>query len=149
MLIRWLLAAVHLLGLGIGLGAVWTRARVLRGELDARGIRRALQADSWWAAAAAIWISTGLARAFAGFEKGTDYYLGNHLFWTKMALLGVILVLEVRPIVTFGRWRRALGQGRQPDTQDAPALARTSTHQAFVVIVMVFLATAMARGHGA
>jgi putative membrane protein len=149
MLIRWLLAAVHLLGLGIGLGAVWTRARVLKGDLDARGIRRVLQADSWWAAAAAIWISTGLARAFAGFEKGTDYYLGNHLFWTKMALLGVILMLEVRPIVTFGRWRRDLGQGRQPDTQQALALARTSTIQAFLVIVMVFLATAMARGYGA
>lgn len=149
MLIRWLFAAVHLLGLGIGLGAVWTRARVLKGELDARAVRRALQADAWWAAAAAIWISTGLARAFAGLEKGTDYYLGNHLFWMKMALLGLILVLEVRPIVTLGRWRKDLGQGRQPDTQQALALSRTSTIQAFVVIVMVFLATAMARGFGA
>jgi putative membrane protein len=149
MLIRWLLAAVHLLGLGIGLGAVWTRARVLKGDLDAPGVRRALQADSWWAVAAAIWISTGLARAFAGFEKGTDYYLGNHLFWTKMALLGAILVLEVRPIVTFGRWRRDIGQGRQPDTQMAPALSRASIIQVVIVIVMVFLATAMARGYGA
>lgn len=52
--IGWLLAAVHLLGLGIGLGAVYVRARALRGELDRGGLRRALQADIWWAVAAAV-----------------------------------------------------------------------------------------------
>ena len=31
MTLRWLLAAVHLLALGIGLGAVWARARSLAG----------------------------------------------------------------------------------------------------------------------
>lgn len=149
MLIRSIIAAVHLLGLGIGLGAVWARARVLKGELDARGLRRVFQADSWWAAAAAIWISTGLARAFGGLEKGSDYYLGNHLFWAKMTLLVVILVMEVRAIVTIGRWRRDVKKGSQPDTRLAPTLARISSIQAIIVIVMVFLATAMARGYGA
>lgn len=33
MTIRWLLAALHLLGLGIGLGAVWTRRQELLGPL--------------------------------------------------------------------------------------------------------------------
>ena len=36
MTIRWILAALHLLALGIGLGAVWSRGRLLRQPLGAR-----------------------------------------------------------------------------------------------------------------
>jgi len=85
MTLRWLLAAVHLLALGVGLGAVWARGRALKGELDAAGLRRAFYADTWWGVAAILWIGTGLARAFGGFEKGSFYYLHNHFFWAKMA----------------------------------------------------------------
>ena len=56
MLIRLLFATLHLLGLGVGLGAVWARARALRGPLDAQGLGRVFYADSWWGVAAAIWI---------------------------------------------------------------------------------------------
>src|SRR5439155_25184932 len=87
MTIRWLLAAIHLLALGLGFGAVWARGRALRGELDPAGLRRAFYADTWWGVAAVLWIGTGLVRAFGGFEKGSFYYLHNHLFWAKMGLL--------------------------------------------------------------
>jgi len=147
-LMRWFLAAVHLLALGVGLGAVWARGRALRGELDVAGLRRAFAADNWWALAAVLWIASGLARAFGGWEKGSAYYLHNHFFWGKMALLGVILVLEVKPIVTLMRWRIQMKQGRQPDTRAAPALATISFLQAVLVILMVILATGMARGYG-
>lgn len=70
MTIRWLFAALHLLALGIGLGAVWTRGRALRGELNTAGLLRVLAADTWWGIAALVWVATGLVRAFAGLEKG-------------------------------------------------------------------------------
>jgi putative membrane protein len=70
---RWRFATVHLLALGIGLGAVWARERALRGPLDAAGLRQAFYADSWWGIAALLWIGTGLVRAFAGLEKGSAY----------------------------------------------------------------------------
>ncbi len=41
MTIRWLVAAVHLLAPGIGLGAVW-----VRGTLDLAGLRRVCGADA-------------------------------------------------------------------------------------------------------
>jgi len=41
MTIRWLLAALHLLALGVGLGAVWARGRALQAQLDVPGLRRA------------------------------------------------------------------------------------------------------------
>ncbi len=86
MTIRWLLAAFHLLALGVGLGAVWARGRGLQAPLDVSGLRRVFSADTWWGVAAFLWIGTGLVRAFGGFEKGSFYYLHNYLFWAKMGL---------------------------------------------------------------
>jgi len=85
MTIRWLLAAVHLLALGVGLGAVWARGRALQVQLDVPGLRRVFYADTWWGVAALVWIGTGLIRAFGGIEKGSFYYLHNHAFWAKRA----------------------------------------------------------------
>jgi putative membrane protein len=148
MLIRWLFAAVHLLALGVGLGAVWARGRALRGQLDAAGLRRVFYTDSWWGVAALLWIGTGLVRAFGGLEKGTAYYLGNHLFWGKMSLLVLILLLELGPMIALVRWRMELSRGTQPDTRAAPAFARISFVQAVLVMLMVLAATGMARGYG-
>ncbi len=148
MTLRWLLAAGHLLALGIGLGAVWARGRGLQGTLDATGMRRVLYADTWWGIAALLWISTGLIRAFGGFEKGSSYYLSNHFFWAKMVLLIAILVLELRPMIAFIQWRRVMGSGGTPDTKHARTFARISFVQGVLVVLMVLAATGMARGLG-
>ena len=148
-MLRWLLAAVHLLALGIGLGSVWGRARLLGAPtLDGPTLRRALAADAWWGVAAVLWVASGLWRLLASTEKPTAYYVGNHVFWTKMALFGAILVLESRPIVTLSVWRRQLARDETPDLRAAPGMARTSYVQAVLVILMVLAATAMARGLG-
>lgn len=148
MFVRWLFAGLHLFALGIGLGAVWARARALRGPLDGAGLRRVFHADGWWAVAGALWIGTGLVRVIAGLEKGTDYYVQNHVFWTKMALLLVLVALEIRPAVTLARWRGQLARGTQPDTAPAERFARISYLQVVLVVLMVLAATAMARGIG-
>jgi putative membrane protein len=146
--LRWLLAAVHLLALGIGLGAIWARALTLRGPLDAAGVRRVLAADTWWGIAAILWIGTGLVRAFAGFEKGTLYYTHNHYFWVKMGLLGSILLLEIMPMITFIKWRARLAKNETIDATNAASFATTSFIQAALIVFMVLAATAMARGYG-
>lgn len=144
--LRWLFAVLHLLGLGIGLAAVWARGHSLRGTLDAAGIRRVLYADTWWGIAALLWISTGLTRLFASMEKSTAYYVENRMFWTKMILLAAILALEIRPMLTFIRWRQAIARGTPPDTTAASTLAAISSTQVALTILMVLAATAMARG---
>jgi len=149
MTLRWLLAAGHLLALGIGLGAVWARNRALAGRLDVERVRRALAADSWWGAAGALWIGTGLWRLFGGTEKAPAYYFANHVFWTKMGLLGVLLVLEVVAVVTLAGWRRRFGRGELPDAGSAVRIARISAVQVVLVLLMMLAATAMARGIGA
>lgn len=148
-MLRLVLAGLHLLALGIGLGAVWARGRALRGRLDAEGLRRVFVADGWWGVAAVLWIATGLWRLFGGTEKDTGYYLGNHVFWLKMLLLVGILSMEVRPMLTLMRWRGRLAAGEVPDTGSAGRLARLSDAQAVTVAVMVFVSVAIARGVGA
>ena len=146
MTLRWILGFLHLLALGIGLGAVWTRARALRGALDVAGLRRVFAADNLWGIAAVLWIGTGVWRAFGGVEKGTMYYVTNPFFHVKMGLLLLILALEVWPMVTLIRWRIRQGKGEGIDTSPAPALARISVAQAGLVVLMVLAATALARG---
>lgn len=145
---RWLLAAFHLLGFGIGLGAIWVRAASLKSAQDPASLRRALTADAWWGIAALLWLTTGLPRLFLGTEKATAYYLGNHVFWLKMGLFALIFLLELGPILTLTRWRRALGRGESPDTRQATRLVQTSRIQIALLLVILFAATALARGFG-
>jgi putative membrane protein len=144
-----LLAALHLLALGIGLGAVWVRGRALQSVLDRDRLRRVFLADGLWGAAAALWIGTGLWRLLGGLEKPTGYYLANHLFLTKMGLLLVILALEVSPMLTLVRWRRLVRLGQSLDTSSARRMGTISFIQAWLIVLMVLAATAMARGIGA
>jgi putative membrane protein len=145
---RWTLAAFHLLALGIGLGAVWARARALRQPLDTAGVRRVLVADTWWGIAAVVWILTGFGRLFGGFEKGAAYYFQNHLFWVKMGLLVTILLLEIWPMVNFIKWRVRAAKGEAIDASNASSLATISFIEAAIVLIMVVAATGMARGYG-
>lgn len=147
-MLRWILAAVHLLGLAIGLGAVWARGRALRAPLDVGGVRRVLYADNWWGISAILLIATGVARAFGGFEKGTLYYVHNQFFWSKMGLLVSILLLEIVPMITFIKWRRRIAKGEVVEPGNAATLATVSFIQAALVGLMVLAATAMARGYG-
>jgi hypothetical protein len=89
-----------------------------------------------------------VSRAWGGIEKGTTYYLQNDAFLIKMALLGLILILEVWPMATLIQWRIRMRRNELSDTGAAAAMARISWVQAGLVILMVFAATAMARGYG-
>jgi putative membrane protein len=147
-MLRWLLAAFHLLALGIGLGAISVRAWALRPPLRPDRLPLVFLADTAWGVAALLWISTGLWRAFGGVEKGSAYYLGSSAFRIKMGMLALILLLEVWPMITLIRWRAARARGVDPALDSAPALSRISVIQALLVVAMVFAATAMARGLG-
>jgi putative membrane protein len=149
-MLRLALAALHLLALGIGLGAVWGRARALGGPRDSRALRRALAADGWWGFAALLWIGTGLWRLLAGTEKATGYYLQNHLFMAKMGLLALILLLEAWPMLTLIRWR--VDPSRSETGAGAAAARRISAIsyvETVLVLGMIVAAVAMARGYGA
>lgn len=141
-------SALHVLALGLGLPAVFLRGRALRGPLDAGGVARVLRADNVWGVAAALWLVTGLLRAFAGLEKGTAFYVASPLFWLKLGLFAAVAALEIRPMLALLRWRSALRRGDAPDTSEAGALSRLSHVELALVVTIVFVAAFMARGFG-
>ena len=143
-----IVSALHVLALALGLGSLYVRGRALKGRLDRDGLRQLFAADNVWGIAAALWLVTGLLRAFGGLEKGSQFYLASTLFWTKMALFAAVVILEIRPMTTFIRWRRALRQGQVPDTSGARALYLINHVEMGLVVLMVFVASFMARGFG-
>ena len=143
-----IVSALHVLALALGLPAVFLRGRALTGPLDADGLRRLFAADTVWGVAAALWLATGLLRAFGGLEKGTQFYLSSPLFWTKMALFVGVVALEIWPMVTFMIWRARRGRGLVVDTSRARALFVVNHVELALVVVIVFTASFMARGFG-
>src|SRR5262245_59369339 len=115
MILRWLVTTFHLLALPLGLGAVWARSRAFTSVRSAADLPRVFVADNLWGLAAGLWIVTGLWRAFGGLDKGTDYYLNNRVFYVKMGLLALILLLESWPMTTLIRWRMTARRGKSID----------------------------------
>jgi putative membrane protein len=141
-------SALHVLAVALGLPAVYLRGRALKGPLDDAGFARLFAADNVWGVAALLLLATGPLRAFAGLEKGTQFYVTSALFWTKLALFALIFVLEIRPMVTFQRWRRQRRRGARPDTGAARTLYVVTHVEMALVVVIVFVAAFMARGFG-
>jgi putative membrane protein len=150
-MLRLVLAWLHLVALGIGLGAVIVRGSALRDAPDPLAMRRALIFDAVWGIAALLWLSTGLWRLFGETEKTLSYYMSNHAFFAKMGFFVLILALEIWPAIVLMRWRRAVMGGRgtaDVDLTQARRIATISHIEALLVVLMVFAAVAMARGYG-
>jgi putative membrane protein len=148
MLIRWLLAAIHLLAFGFALASILRRSRCLRRCTSTEDLPGVFSADNGWGLSALVLVVTGPIRAFGGFEKGTSYYIHEPLFLVKMGALVLILLLEIAPMMALIRWRRAVRNGDVPDLTSAPRYARIGAWQTVLLIVMVFAASGMARGIG-
>jgi|SRR5919197_873845 putative membrane protein len=144
-----IVSALHVLALAIGLPAVFLRGLALRGSLDPPAFRLLFAADSAWGVAAAMWLVTGLLRAFGGLEKGSQFYLGSNVFWLKLALFATVLALEAWPMTVLIRWRRHRRHGESPETSRAGTLYVINHVEMILVIGIVFVASFMARGAGA
>jgi len=148
MLFKWFLATLHLLAYGVALGAVLSRGRSLRrlNRSSPGKLRDVFVADNFWGIAAAVLLVTGALRAFAGFEKGTFYYLHQPLFHLKMAAFIAILLLEIAPMVALIKWRNTMKSGVKVDTSRALLYSRISHIEVVLIIVILVAASGMARG---
>jgi len=146
--LSYLLATIHILTFGIGFYAIWTRANALKKLKDVSDLNEVFKADNFWGLAALLWISTGLWRAFGGLEKGSDYYLHSKTFIAKMALFLLVFLIEIKPMVTLIKWRTKKRKNETIDFSSARQLAFLSHIELGLITIIVFLATATARGIG-
>lgn len=144
--LQYTIATIHILTFGLGFYSCWARASALSKVKDEIGVKEVLSADNLWGIAAALWLLTGMWRAFGGLEKGSDYYLGNTAFIIKISLFALVFVLELKPMITFIRWRALLRKKQPIDLSVAHSLARISYIELILLIPIVAMATAMARG---
>lgn len=134
-------SALHILGVALGLLGIVNRARALA----AFDMPAALRADNAWGISFLLLVGTGLARAFAGLEKGSDFYLGSTVFHAKLGLVTLLLLVELWPMITLIRWRL------KPQLRDAAVARRMATLSRIEVglyVLIPFVAAAMARGIG-
>lgn len=150
MLLYATIAAVHYLTLALGLGSVFARGRRLRdlerAPDDARARTALFQADALWGIAALLWLVTGGARAFGHLEKDPEFYLRNGFFFVKMGLFASVVALEIFPMITFIRWRRARARGVSIAHAPWRTLIRLNDAEVALVVVIPFVAALMARG---
>lgn len=144
--LRYILATLHLLTLGIGVASIWGRSRALRRLKDASGLNDVFMADNVWGIAAILWIGTGVWRAFGGVEKGTEYYINNTAFQAKMGFFFLLILLELWPMITLVRWRIRKAKGLDIDLRPAPLMTKLSYAELCLLIPVVAMAAAMARG---
>lgn len=145
---EWIYASLHLLALAIGFGALIWRATMFRmPELTGDNLKRLFNADSLWGMAALLWLATGLPRAFLDMGKGNEYYLHNPFFHIKMGLFILILLLELLPMISLIKWRIATKKGIAVDLSQARLFSNISAAQGVLLVLMIFAATAMARGY--
>ncbi|MEJ0031579.1 MAG: DUF2214 family protein [Bacteroidota bacterium] len=144
--LRYIISTIHILTFGLGAASIWMRASALRKLKDETGLNDVFFADNLWALAAFLWLLTGIWRAFGGLEKGADYYMTNVAFLVKMGLFIVVFALELRPMITLIKWRSRQRKKETIDISIAASLARTSYIELMLLIPIVSMATAMARG---
>ena len=146
MTLSHIIAALHLLTLGIGYGFAWMRGRALAKTKSVADLDTVFFADNMYGIAALLWMGTGLWRAFGGLEKGSDYYLESTAFWVKMSLFGILFAFEILPMVTLIKWRMYLKKGKEIDLRKAPLLSKLTYAEVVLLTAMVFVAVLMARG---
>ena len=145
MVVAALLSAIHMLTLALGVGGVFARGLALSRPLDDAGWKRLLAADTVWGVAAVLWIASGLGRVFFG-GKEPSFYWRNGFFWVKLALFGVVFALELAPMMTFVRVRRARSHGVARPRFSIEAYRRINAAELALVVTIVFVAAFMARG---
>src|SRR5476651_979737 len=102
-----ILAYAHFISI-FALAAVIAAEVILFRQVMAREIFRRLRTiDRWYGILAGVVVLTGLCRLWFGL-KGVEYYHGNPIFWTKMALFVAVGLISIVPTVAYIRWGKTL-----------------------------------------
>jgi putative membrane protein len=144
-----LLSALHFLLVFALVAILAAQAALVRPGLTSSSLLLAANLDRGYGMVAMLLVGIGFARVFFG-EKGSHFYLANPVFWTKIALFATVAVLSISPTVQIIRWaRRARAQtGSLPQDDEIRRVQRSLLTEGAVLLVIPFVAAAMARGIG-
>jgi len=145
----FILASLHHIA-AFSLAAIIAAEFILIGtEMNAKTQNRLRRIDRHYGAIAALVIVIGVARVIWG-AKGAEYYLANHVFWTKMLLFAIVGVLSVWPTLRFIAWGKQSSADPtfRPDGAEVSRVRRYLLIEGAVFLCIPIAAAAMARGYG-
>jgi putative membrane protein len=85
-------------------------------------------------------LATGIARVYH--EKGLDYYLESHVFWTKIALFIIMAIASLYPTILFIKAKTETDLS----VLQYAHVKKTILAQILLVPGIIFMAIWMARG---
>ena len=144
-----ILAATHHLAVFTLVAIYAAEFALLRPGIAGPRIKQLARIDAAYGAVAGIVVVVGIIRVIFG-AVGWQYYVGNQMFWAKMAAFLVVGLLTIPPTLAIRRWAKA-GRGDQDYVPPAGEIAanRRFVHlQAGVLLLIPIFAAAMARGYG-
>jgi putative membrane protein len=145
----WILACLHHVAVFSLAAVIAAELALISVEISATSIRRLAAIDLWYGILAGAVIAFGIARLIWG-AKGYEYYLANHIFWTKMALFLAVGLLSIAPTLRYLAWGRKL-KAEPAFVPEAAEVARVRTFvwlEAALFLCIPIAAAAMARGYG-
>lgn len=113
---------------------------------EARNIQRV---DLAYGIAAGLVLVVGFLRVYF-FEKGSNYYFANHVFWTKMALFVIVGLLSVYPTIRYIKWNPLLAENKAPEIPEKEYnnIRILLWLEMAGLVLILFAAPLMARGIG-
>lgn len=149
MLINSFMATLHHLSAFILTACLIYEFVAYRKGLSVEEARRIQRVDLVYGISAGLLIVVGLLRVFF-FEKGSNYYFHNHVFWTKMALFAIIGLLSVYPTIRYIKWNPVLDENRAPEIPDIEfkRIRLILWLELAGIVLILFAAPMIARGIG-
>ena len=149
MLAAALVAFGHILAFFALSAALVLELALLTESLNIAAARRIQRADLVLGLSAGLLLVFVFLRVFY-FEKGSEYYFGNHFFWLKLLLFVTAAIISLYPSMIFRRWNSELRQEIAPELSSGMvARLKKIIHWELVLIgSMLICASAMAKGFG-
>jgi putative membrane protein len=149
MFIDWALASLHHLAIFALAATIAAELVLLTTALDALAIKRLARVDAAYGIAATAVVVFGVLRVAYG-AKGYEYYVANHIFWTKMVLFLVVGLLSIAPTLRYLKWvkQSRADSSFRPGGAEVARLRKYLWAEAAFFMAIPVAAAAMARGYG-
>ncbi len=144
-----LLAYLHIVAILSLVVFISSQAALCRVEwLNEAVVRRLVVLDKIYLSAGALVLASGLARTIWGI-KSAAWYAGQPLWWAKLGLMLLILLLSVKPSLAFRRWLAQLeGHAALPLEAEIKAVRAQIMRTAHLLLLIPVAGVMLARGLG-
>ena len=143
------IAYLHFLSAFLLTAFVVTEFFLCRPGLQPTQVKTLARVDLYYLIAAAAVLISGVLRVFA-VGKGASFYLGNPIFYIKLALFLAVGLVSILPTLQFMRWNRSLGSihPAAPRELDIGLARRYIALELLLLALIPLMAVLMARGIG-